>query len=131
MKPRYFSFCEQTVGDVLDCYPFEDTFILWGRVALSFVLCCSFPLFSHAMRSILHVHIWPEDPEMSWKGVVCSIVIVFTVLGVALLDADIDFILGLTGALAATQLLVIIPMLFMWKTVQLAKVCLGDYLSSL
>ena len=121
---RYLSFCDQTVGDVLDCYPFEDIYILWGRVALSFVLCCSFPLYSHAMRSSLHVHIWPEEDEMNWKGVFCSVTILLSALGIALLDADIDFILGFTGAIAATQLVVILPMLFMWKTVQLSKVSL-------
>ena len=70
----------------------------------------------------MHIHIWPKEQEMNWKGVLCSCVVLFSVLSITLLNADIDFILEFTGALAGTQLLIVIPMMLMWKTEKVLKV---------
>ena len=43
-------------------------------------------------------------------------------MGVALLNIELDFILGLTGAVAATQLMFIIPTALMYKATILKKV---------
>lgn len=40
----YMSYCNLTKGNLLGCYPANDAAVLVARVALVFVLTCSYPL---------------------------------------------------------------------------------------
>merc|ERR1712130_595974 len=108
----YLTFCGETLPNLLDSYKSNDDLILPARAALSFVLSCSYPLYSHAIRSSLELTFFDNDRSRKQKQIFyygSTLLIVGSMTAIAIFFKELDQVLGLTGAIAGSSLVYILP----------------------
>ncbi|KAK8790862.1 hypothetical protein WA158_005493 [Blastocystis sp. Blastoise] len=109
----YWSFCGFTTSNILDSYPVSDIWILFCRIAISVDLCFSIPLFTHPMRDMFFTLI-NFNPKYIHNALVSVTVLIIAVI-VAILFPNLSAVLGITGSLGSSSLMLIFPGLMYYK----------------
>ena len=113
----YLLFREGTESDVLASFKAEQyPFVAWIKLAYAIVIAFSFPLIALALRKSVHAVIFGRDAPVTWvhriaEAVGC--VAVATALGASV--PNLGVVTGLTGALAAVQLMYVYPSAMMLR----------------
>ncbi len=113
----YIAFCNKTTACILESFPASDNVIIAARIAICCVLCCVFPLFSHAIRGSVHRQFFESEEETGLKGIVTTFIIVAVPSVIGVINPPLDVVLGFAGAVAAVQLMLIIPAVLRLKWV--------------
>jgi hypothetical protein len=111
----YVAFCDKTTACILESFPASDNIIIAARIAICCVLSCVFPLFSHAIRGSIHRQFFESEEETGLKGVITTFLIVLVPSIIGVVNPPLDVVLGLAGAVAAVQLMLIIPAILRLK----------------
>lgn len=119
----YWTFEEKTLGNVLNNFPEDDTFVNLARFAFGVNMFTTFPLEAFVCREVLETYFFP-DTEASTanhretfslpsynvrRHIIITTSLVVTSLIVSLLTCDLGIVLELTGGLSATALAFIFP----------------------
>merc|ERR1712130_682813 len=108
----YSTFCDRTLPNLLDSFKGSDILILPARAALSISVACSYPLYSKAIREAIE-NTFFDYPQSHTKKraryIVVTLSLVASMTIVAIVFTALDQVLGLTGAIAGSALVYIIP----------------------
>lgn len=104
----YWTFEEKTLGNVLNNFPENDTFVNIARFAFGVNMFTTFPLEAFVCREVLETYFFPNQYSVRLH-VVITTSLVLASLVVSLLTCDLGIVLELTGGLSATALAFIFP----------------------
>ncbi|PWN29602.1 hypothetical protein BDZ90DRAFT_230466 [Jaminaea rosea] len=104
----YWTFEEKTLGNVLNNFPENDTFVNIARFAFGVNMFTTFPLEAFVCREVLETYFFPNQYSVRLH-ITITTSLVLASLVVSLLTCDLGIVLELTGGLSATALAFIFP----------------------
>lgn len=104
----YWTFEEKTLGNVLNNFPENDTFVNIARFAFGVNMFTTFPLEAFVCREVLETYFFANRYTVKLH-VTITTSLVLASLVVSLLTCDLGIVLELTGGLSATALAFIFP----------------------
>ncbi|CAO1628259.1 unnamed protein product [Parajaminaea phylloscopi] len=104
----YWTFEEKTLGNVLNNFPENDTFVNIARFAFGINMFTTFPLEAFVCREVLETYFFAGQYTPKLHITITTSLVVASLI-VSLLTCDLGIVLELTGGLSATALAFIFP----------------------
>ncbi|KNC51047.1 uncharacterized protein AMSG_12027 [Thecamonas trahens ATCC 50062] len=113
----YLSYGTEVRGDLLNNYSASDIYVNLGRVALTVVLACTYPLVFLPLREttlgLIVTHVWASAPVTRlWFRIIVVLLLNGITYGVAYLAPNLSAVLALVGATCGNLLAFILPGMF-------------------
>lgn len=104
----YWTFEEKTLGNVLNNFPENDTFVNIARFAFGVNMFTTFPLEAFVCREVIETYFFANEFSPRLHIIITTSLVVASLI-VSLLTCDLGIVLELTGGLSATALAFIFP----------------------
>jgi len=108
----YVQFGNQIQGNILNNYPDEDVFISLARIALSLIMCFSYPVLGYSARDIFDQCFFKTRSPPYSRILTESAVFVVLSLVLAIAVPGIQIIFGIVGASFGNMIVYILPAIF-------------------
>jgi len=117
----YLTFYDHTNGNILINYPDGDILISIGKIALTIIICFSYPVLGYPAREIFDQMVFNFHPAPKWRviGEATAFFLITYLLAVAV--PGITFIFGLIGATAGNLFIFILPGYFYLATLHVKE----------
>ncbi|KAL7320027.1 hypothetical protein PS15m_003098 [Mucor circinelloides] len=111
----YLVFTDKTVGNILNNFPSDNTFINIARLAFGLNMFTTIPLEAFVCREVLETFYWPSAPFDKTRHFLITTALILITLTISLLTCNLGIVLELTGGFSATVLAFVLPPLCFLK----------------
>ncbi|GAN08377.1 transmembrane amino acid transporter family protein [Mucor ambiguus] len=111
----YLVFTDKTVGNILNNFPSDNTFINIARLAFGLNMFTTIPLEAFVCREVLETFYWPSAPFDKTRHFFITTALILITLTISLLTCNLGIVLELTGGFSATVLAFVLPPLCFLK----------------
>ncbi|EPB82428.1 hypothetical protein HMPREF1544_10815 [Mucor circinelloides 1006PhL] len=111
----YLVFTDKTVGNILNNFPSDNTFINIARLAFGLNMFTTIPLEAFVCREVLETFYWPSAPFDKTRHFIITTALILITLTISLLTCNLGIVLELTGGFSATVLAFVLPPLCFLK----------------
>ncbi|OBZ87671.1 Vacuolar amino acid transporter 2 [Choanephora cucurbitarum] len=111
----YLVFTDNTVGNILNNFPSDNTLINVARLAFGLNMFTTIPLEAFVCREVLENFFWPSASYQKTRHFLITTGLILTSLTISLLTCNLGIVLELTGGFSAMALAFVLPSLCFLK----------------